>query len=135
MEIQYKYKLSVIPKPTPRPRLGRYGTYNKKEYTKYKNDLMILIKSLRIPKKDYSLVRACFLFPYPKRTPQKKRIHLAPLRNKCDLDNLVKGLLDALEKVEVINNDRQIFSLQIEKRFTVREQGAILFDFGNNVDK
>ncbi len=132
---EYKYKISLTPKPTPRPRLGKYGAYNKSEYTKYKNDLIFLIKTLNIPKQDYIKLKACFLYSYPKKTSQKNRIDLAPLRNKCDLDNLVKGLLDALEKAEVINNDRQISFLFLEKRFTVKEHGAIYFTLESVVDK
>ena len=36
----YKYHIGITPRPTPRPRLGKYGAYNKSDYTKYKNDMI-----------------------------------------------------------------------------------------------
>jgi len=132
---EYKYNINITPKPTPRPRLGKYGAYNKTDYTKYKNDLIFLIKLLSIPKEDYYFLKARFFFPYPKNTPKKKLIDLAPLRKKCDLDNVVKGLMDALEKADVINNDRQISTLLIEKKYTLKERGYIEFDLDCYVNK
>ena len=130
-----KYKIELTPKPTPRPRLGRYGVYNKSEYKKHQTDMMYFINSLNIPKEDYSHLTAIFYFPYPKKTSQKNRVDLALMRNKCDLDNLVKGLMDALEKTSVINNDRQISSLILEKRYTLREGGHIEFELLPIVNK
>tara|TARA_R110002012_G_scaffold303227_1_gene504896 strand:+ start:990 stop:1394 length:405 start_codon:yes stop_codon:yes gene_type:complete len=131
----YKYHIGITPRPTPRPRLGKYGAYNKSDYTKYKNDMIFLIKCLRIPHGDYHTLKARFLFPYPKKTPKKKLIDFAPLRKKCDLDNVVKGLMDALEKTNVINNDRQISTLFIEKKYTLKEQGYIEFELDGLVNK
>jgi len=131
----FKYHIDLPPKPTPRPRLGKYGAYNKSDYTKYKNDMIILVKSLNIPREDYCHLSARFLFPYPKKTSKKNRKEFAPIRNKCDLDNLVKGLMDVLEKTDVINNDRQFSSLFLEKRYTLRERGSIEFELGHVVNK
>ena len=130
-----KYNIELTPKPTPRPRLGKYGVYNKSEYKKYQTDMMYFVNSLNIPKDDYSHLTARFYFPYPKKTSKKNRIDYALMRNKCDLDNLVKGLMDVLEKTSVINNDRQISSLFLEKRYTLRECGHIEFELLPIVNK
>ena len=131
----FKYNIDLTPKPTPRPRLGRYGVYNKADYKKYQKDMMFLINSLKIPTDDYSHLSARFFFPYPKKTSKKNRIDFAPLRNKCDLDNLAKGLMDVLEKTKVINNDRQFSSLFLEKRYTLRGSGCIEFELCPFVNK
>ena len=118
--IPLKYNIELNPKPTPRPRLGKYGVYNKSDYKKYQTDMMYFVNSLNIPKDDYSHLSARFYFPYPKTTSKKNRVDLALMRNKCDLDNLVKGLMDVLEKTSVINNDRQISSLFLEKLVSIK---------------
>lgn len=125
---ELKYILNIIPKPTPRPRFGKYSVYNKPEYTKYKNDLIFLIKNLNIKKGDYDYLHARFYFTYPKNTSKKKRINNFPLRTKCDCDNLAKGLMDALEYSGVINNDRQFSSVFFEKKYTTKENSYIEFD-------
>ena len=122
------YTLEIEPRPTPRPRLGRYGVYNHPAYTDYKRNLMWLLKSKSIPIKDYDSIHARFYFTYPKKTAKKNRIDNAPMRKKCDCDNLVKGLLDALESVKVINNDRQFYSIFVEKFYTCKEKGYIEFE-------
>jgi Holliday junction resolvase RusA-like endonuclease len=102
-----KYTIHITPQPTPRPRLGRYGVHNTTKYTKYKEDMAYLLKELNIPTDDYDYIHAIFYFPYTKSTAKKRRIEGAPKRDKCDNDNLVKGLLDVLEKIDVVENDRQ----------------------------
>ena len=126
---QLKYRLPIEPYPTSRPRLGKNGhTYNTSKYTKYKNDLIILLKSLHIPKEDYSYVRIHFYFPYPKATPKKERIDNSPMRYKYDVDNLIKAIFDALQQSGVVEDDRIISGVYAEKLFTTNEQGYIDFE-------
>lgn len=104
-----QYTLPIDPYPTSRPRLGKNGnTYNTAKYTKYKSNLIILMKSLHIPKNDYSYVRIHFYFPYPKATAQKDRIQNAPMRYKYDVDNLIKAIFDALQQSGIVEDDRII---------------------------
>jgi Holliday junction resolvase RusA-like endonuclease len=124
-----QYTLPIDPYPTSRPRLGKNrNTYNTSKYTKYKNNLIILLKSLHIPQQDYSYVRINFYFPYPKSTPQKDRVDGAPMRYKYDVDNLIKGLFDALQQSGVVQDDRIISGVYAEKLFTTNEQGCIEFE-------
>lgn len=123
------YTLNIDPKPTPRPRLGRGGhTFNPANYTKYKKDMIFLLKSLNIPKGDYSYVRVNFHFPYPKSTSQKNRIDNAQMRYKYDIDNLLKGLFDAMQQAEILQDDRQISGVYAEKLFTTADNGWIEFE-------
>jgi len=103
-----KYTIDIAPKPTPRPRVGKFGTTYPPAYRQYKKDLNWLVKALRVPKKDYAVLHVEFGFPYAKSTPKKDRIEGKPMRVKCDLDNTEKGIMDALEKMGVLDNDAQI---------------------------
>lgn len=81
----------------------------------------MLIKATNIQKDDYDYIHARFFFPYPKATAQKRRIEGYPMRIKCDLDNLTKGLKDALEQGGIIEDDRQICAEFCEKYYTTGE--------------
>lgn len=123
-----KYILDIDAMPTPRPRLGKFGTYNPPNYTKYKKGLVILLKSLNIPKEDYSYVKIFFRFPYPASTPKKNRLDEAPMRYKYDIDNLLKGFFDALQDAGIVQDDRRIAGVYAEKFFTNNQKGCIEFE-------
>lgn len=122
------YRLEITPRPTPRPRFGKYGqVHNTPEYNKYLKDLVVLIKELRVPKKDYFKLDAMFFMPYPKTTAKKRKVDNVPHRKKPDRDNFEKGLMDALEKAGLLANDGQVSDGEITKRYTLRIRGFILF--------
>lgn len=122
------FTIPVSPKPTPRPRLGRGKVFNTKEYTSYKKSLIEWISVLGIPRDDYDMIHARFYVPYPKSTPKKNQIDNAPLKQCFDCDNVIKGLCDALEQANVIENDRGFFSMIIQKYRTTAEGGFISFE-------
>ena len=122
------YKIPIQPMPTPRPRASRFGVYNPKKYTDYKKNLIIHLHSLNIPKKDYDYIHAKFYVPYPKSTPKKNLIDNFPLRQCFDCDNVIKGLCDALEQASIIDNDRQISSMFIQKYRTINDVGFVKFE-------
>jgi len=122
------YIIPIEPKPTPRPRAGKYGVYNPKSYTQYKKSLIAFIHSLKIPNQDYDYIHAKFYIPYPKNTSKVKLVDSFPLRQCFDCDNVIKGLCDALEQANVINDDRQISSMYIEKYRTIKPEGYIEFE-------
>ena len=115
------YTLQISPKPTPRPRLGRFGTYNVPEYTKYKEDLVWLIKAAKIPVSDYGKISVTFYMPYPKSTAKKALIEGMPHRVKPDADNYFKACADALEQAGIIKNDSQLYSCSITKKYTIEQ--------------
>jgi Holliday junction resolvase RusA-like endonuclease len=50
------------------------------------------------------------------------------MRYKYDVDNLIKGLFDALQQAEVVEDDRIIAGVYAEKLFTTNEHGRIEFE-------
>ena len=123
------HKILITPRPTPRPRFTRTGrVYNDPKYTSYKRDLTILIKTLKIEKKDYYKLDAIFFLPYPKGTAKKRTIDNVPHRKKPDKDNFEKGLMDAMELAGVFANDGQVSDGEILKRYTTNKRGFILFN-------
>ena len=125
------FLLPITPIPTPRPRLGRFGVYNTKKYTQYKNKLIMWISLLKIPKDNYDYIHAKFYIPYPKNTAKKKLIEGQYLKSNFDCDNIIKGLLDALEQSNVIENDSCFCSMCIEKFRTCKKFGRIEFNLKN----
>ena len=107
--------LDVAGMPTPRPRFNGKFAYMPKTYNDYQKMLVALIKEKGIEKGEYKRIHLIFHFEYPKSTPKYKRIDGLPLLNKFDADNLAKGVMDALQKAEVIEDDRQFYDLRVEK--------------------
>jgi Holliday junction resolvase RusA-like endonuclease len=64
---------------------------------------------------DWNELDVKFYFGYPKSTPKKKRRVLEYMRYKCDCDNLVKPVMDVMEKLGWIRDDRQISKLSVVK--------------------
>lgn len=122
------YRIPITPMPTPRPRLGKNGAYNKPEYTAYKKNLIKWIALLKIPKQDYDYIHAKFYVPYPKSTPKKRLINNYPLRQCFDCDNVIKGLCDALEQAKILSNDTQLSGMYIQKYRTTETIGYIEFE-------
>lgn len=122
------YRLQITPQPTPRPRLGANGAYNPTKYTKYKSDLIFLLKGLKVPPMDYDYIHARFYLPYAKSTPKKRLINNFPLRTNFDCDNVIKGLCDALEQAKIVEDDRHLSSMFIEKFRTTDSLGYIEFE-------
>jgi Holliday junction resolvase RusA-like endonuclease len=121
------YKIDIEGYPTPRPRLSKFGKgYNPKEYTKYQEALIALLKRSGIPPSDYSYVEIQFYFPYSDSEPLKNRIDKAPMRKKFDIDNLSKGVMDCLTKSNIIVDDRLLSGLYAEKFYTIEKKGWIV---------
>lgn len=119
---------------TPRPRSsvrgGRVHSYNKPEYTQYKQNLINHIQQLQIPSEDYRSLVAVFYVPYPKSTPKKKLIDHAPCIKKPDSDNYLKGLMDSIEQAGVLSDDGRIAYVAAGKRYTTNSTGFIQFSLG-----
>lgn len=63
-------------------------------------------------------VELTFFFRYPKSTAKKRLVDLQPCFTKADVDNLAKGVLDAMEQAGIIKNDREIVHLDVAKYWT-----------------
>ena len=115
-----EFTLDTAGKPTPRPRFNGRFAYMPKPYEEYQKSLIALLKEQGVPKADYCHIHLVFHFAYPKSTPKYKRLDGFPLRSKFDTDNLAKGVMDALQKADIIEDDRQLCSLKVEKYRTTQ---------------
>lgn len=100
------------------------------QYWRNNRGTTILSKRGREYKKDVEGCVLCLPWSQINRCPLKQRlqVHLTaypPDRRKRDIDNLLKGVLDSLEKAGVYENDEQIDDLHIV-RGDVEKYGRIL---------
>lgn len=90
MTIEY----TVKPKPAPRPRVTKFGTYNDKDYTSWKNGLKLLSKSkIKQPLKGAIEIKIEFLYSIPKSWSKRDKENANYHTIKPDIDNLVKQYL------------------------------------------
>ena len=112
------FSVPIKPRPTPRPRVrsGQKGAYYPKGYQSYKDELEWLTKQAWMEAKKTETVK-----PYSVHiTVYKDRFDVS-VRNswrerdsvRGDLDNLQKGIVDALQTVGVIDDDRNVHEMTI----------------------
>jgi Holliday junction resolvase RusA-like endonuclease len=125
-----RHKLDAEGYPYQRPRFGKGGVaHNTLKYRNYRMSISLLLKMLRIkPSDNYRALKIHFFFPYPASEPKKNREDLAPYNRKYDLDNLVKGFMDALQDSGIITDDRYICGIHAVKLFTTEKKGWIEFE-------
>jgi Holliday junction resolvase RusA-like endonuclease len=129
--------IKIKPKPTPRPRVktiykngkGINCTYYPPEYQQYKDELCLILKQLKVNPKDYTTLNVTFGIPYPitvkggKKARIEGKIHI----QKPDLDNLTKGMKDALtQSGTLLTDDSTICFLHASKLWT-NSEGYIIF--------
>ena len=98
------YEIDYTPVSTPRPRLSRFGIHNTKEYSANKNALSLLVKSVKIQKREYKAMNIICEYPYPKGTPKKHQIDGKLKDTKPDWDNLPKAIQDVITKNHLLIN-------------------------------
>ncbi len=108
-------KIIIEPLPTPRPKVsvrgGHPSAYYPAKYNTYIQELVLRLRALRI-KEIEGLISISVIF-----TMTKTRTGKSP-RPKGDVDNYLKGFLDALQKAGIIKNDADVVELtKIQKRF------------------
>jgi Holliday junction resolvase RusA-like endonuclease len=129
------YFLDITPMGTPRPRVNSKGwTYMPNSYQEYCKSMIYEMRKLKIIPDYYGQIKVLAYFPYPitpkergKIIPKTERIEGRPMRKKPDYDNTVKAITDCLTKMEIIEDDDQIWRGIIEKRYTIQKQGRIFF--------
>jgi Holliday junction resolvase RusA-like endonuclease len=105
------------PKPAPRPRVTRNGTYNNEDYTEWKNGLKLLAKTrFKNPITTPVSMKIEFFYEIPKSWSKKKKENAKWHTSKPDIDNLVKSILDALNGV-AFNDDSQVCMIQARKQY------------------
>lgn len=90
-----------------------------RRYFKYKSDLQLQAKNMKYAMGD--TLEAVFFLPMPKSWSAKKKLSMEgqPCKVKPDLDNITKGIKDAL-----LLNDSNVWFEKVEKRWSY--EGCIL---------
>jgi len=104
---------NIPPKPAPRPRVTKHGTFNPKDYTEYKRLIRMQTKIAK-PLEGAIKLSVVFQFKKPKSWSKKKRAAAYWHTQKPDTDNLLKGIKDALNKLAYWD-DSQICDLDAVK--------------------
>ncbi len=107
--------IAVSPLPTPRPKValrGRYPVaYYPKKYNDYYDSLVAMIEALNLPTFSTPVSISADFFIEKARTSKLTE-------PKADIDNLLKGLMDSLQKAGVLEDDKIVVELRkITKQF------------------
>ena len=119
-------------KAVPKPRMTRADTWKKRpcvlNYWAYKDELNEKIKDIDIELKDELFIE--FYMPMPKSWSKKKKEehYLKPHQQKPDIDNLLKGVMDALFK-----EDSHVHTVYGKKTWS--DEASITFISGKNLIK
>lgn len=118
-----------IPKPLPRARViskgGKVWAYTPKNYLEeWHNKVLESVKQQHKDCKTEEAVKVSVEFRFPLPKVQRRQCTKRP-----DLDNLVKGVLDALSKANVWKDDAQV--VEIEARKTYAEVPGALIEVCN----
>lgn len=109
--------IPIEPMGAPRPRVTRYGTYNDPKYTSYKYAIALVAKSKKIPLSISPIsLKIDFFFTTPKSWSKKKKECAKWHTSKPDLDNLEKGIKDALNGI-AYKDDSQVCYLFARKQY------------------
>lgn len=118
--IEISIKCQPIPKG--RPRLGRGYTYTPPRTVAYEEEVALAAKLAmrgRAPLEGPLTAYLFFWMPLP-----KKRKNAEPITG-ADLDNLIKGVWDAMNKI-VFMDDSQIVSLRASKGYSAVPGALVL---------
>lgn len=108
--------INIRPKPAPRPRVTKNGTYNAGDYTKYKKEISVAGKEVfELSSKPLHLYVA-FFFEVPKSWTKAKKASNPFHVSKPDVDNLIKGIKDALNGI-AYKDDSQVVSVFALKQY------------------
>jgi len=110
--------IQIRPKPAPRPRVTRNGTYNAKEYSQYKEIIRLayVAKNKGYPTEKPIAMNIDFFFAIPKSWSKKKKETAKWHTSRPDTDNLVKSIKDALNGV-AYKDDSQVCNLFARKQY------------------
>ena len=118
--------IPIKPKPAPRPRFSRKGTYNPSDYTEYKKviTLAFMAKYGSI-KSTYPIsMKLDFFFKIPKSWNKQKKADACWHTSRPDADNLTKSIKDSLNGVAYVD-DSQVCMLLVRKQYAT-EDGILI---------
>ena len=111
--------IPITPMAAPRPRVTRNGTYNDPKYTNYKKAIALIAKSkFKVSDKPIGMY-VDFYFEQPKSWSKKKKEETLWHTSKPDIDNLQKGVKDALNGIAYID-DSQVCYVIARKQYSFR---------------
>lgn len=120
-------RIDIEPQATPRPKVNKTGhVWYPAGYSDYKAAIAWAIKAKKVPKGNYIGLHAYFYFKYPS-SKKTGRTEGAPHQVKPDVDNVAKGLLDAINDAGVLLDDCRISELLVSKMYTIEKKGYIEF--------
>ncbi len=109
--------IPIKPKAAPRPRVTTNGTYNPKEYTRYKRGVATVARAkCKRPFEGPVAMRIEFFFKVPKSWPKKRKAEAKWHTNKPDIDNLQKAIKDALNGI-AYRDDSQVCQVMARKQY------------------
>lgn len=124
--MKMNYIIKIAPKPLPRARVSRYGTYYTPQQQEYAETLRYLLvvernkqKGVVIPPNSKIALSLEFGFKMPISWSKKKKTEMLdePHTQTPDIDNLVKNVLDRGNGI-LWSDDRNIYSLTATKRWS-----------------
>jgi len=127
--------IDITPVPASRPRVTRWSTYFPKKYTKFRNDLAVILSDKGYEKLEGLLyAQLDFYMQIPKSWSKKKKLAKEGryADNNVDVDNLVKAVLDGCEGV-FYENDNQIAMIRARKFYSIN--GRIQFELSPIVEE
>ena len=127
--------IDIAPVPASRPRVTRWSTYFPKKYTKFRNDLAVILSDKGYEKLEGLLyAQLDFYMQIPKSWSKKKKLAKEGryADNNVDVDNLVKAVLDGCEGV-FYENDNQIAMIRARKFYSIN--GRIQFELSPIVEE
>jgi Holliday junction resolvase RusA-like endonuclease len=130
-----KMTIDIAPVPASRPRVTRFSTYFPKKYTKFRNDLAVILSDKGYEKLEGLLyAQLDFYMQIPKSWSKKKKLAKEGryADNNVDVDNLVKAVLDGCEGV-FYENDNQIAMIRARKFYSIN--GRIQFELSPIIEE
>jgi len=109
--------IPITPMAAPRPRVTRNGTYNDPKYTNYKKAIALYcMKHFGVSDKPIAMY-VDFMFEQPKSWSKKKKEETLWHTSKPDIDNLQKGIKDALSGIAYVD-DSQVSYVIAKKQYS-----------------
>ena len=130
-----KMTIDIAPVPASRARVTRFSTYFPKKYTKFRNDLAVILSDKGYEKLEGLLyAQLDFYMQIPKSWSKKKKLAKEGryADNNVDVDNLVKAVLDGCEGV-FYENDNQIAMIRARKFYSIN--GRIQFELSPIIEE
>jgi len=113
------FTIPGTPRPWQRARRSRHGGFFVDADTaRYKRDVATAFRQAAgadwVPVTGPVRLVMAIWYPYPARTPKGRRAGFTPKATRPDIDNVVKGILDALNRV-AWHDDGQVYSIVANK--------------------